>query len=878
MAARNIVVLADGTGNSAAKAFKTNVWRLYEALDLNGANQIAVFSDGVGTSTFKPFQVVGLALGFGVKRRVLALYKFLCLNCNKDDQIYAFGFSRGAYTIRVLVGLIHKEGLVAFDSREELDRNALAAYRAFRKREFSSKLPWISALRQLRDSRVRWWNGLTGGRNYSAVRPKEGDWRAAKNVKIHFLGLWDTVAAYGLPVDELTRAVDRWVWPMSFRERNLPSSVKRGRQAFSIDDERRTFFPIRWNENNPADLESIDGAPPRLRQVWFAGAHANVGGGYPDDRLAHIPLCWMIGEASESGLRFKPEIVADYWDEASESGRLYDSRSGFGVFYRYHPRSVGELMGKGITPLVDASAIIRIAKGSDGYGPIALPDEVNILTPYDQVVSLDQLGSSVAAVTPMRPDKLPYPPDRARDLRAMDQSLRDAARRIVLARCPDRPERVELMRDSVWWGRTLYYVTLIIVLLAALYPLIAGYLVIEQTAYVTDGLKGLIGPLAGLAKGFLPGFSAPWLEAIVANPVVAIGLGLAIGICLWLGSFARIRIYDLARAVWNIDVKRKDIDSEESRAITHRRIAANGSLILLSASILSLTVTPLKTSAQFVTAAALFAGAVFCAARAIYLAKSRKKRPQSLPPVALRFARAIRTNPAAIGLYDALRTTWLPAAFLALTSALLLFAVNKGTFEVANSMGQICPEPGPKMTGSGEGRVKWASSFETISPCTDTGIELTKGLTYRIEIEIPQGARWLDGGENYCADVLGVTENLSWREPARYMYLFGTLAKRWWIEPYFRPIARIGRRGSDEYALTPVKFPSKKRDQCPIHELSALITARETGQLYLYVNDVGVGLPGHYDAFYRNNKGTGKIMVSEVGLADIVPTIVGPIH
>src|SRR5689334_2373920 len=96
---RNLVVLADGTGNSAAKAFKTNVWRLYEALDLNGADQIAVFSDGVGTSSFKPFQIIGLALGFGVKRRVLALYKFLCLNYRpgekdspKDtgDQIHAF--------------------------------------------------------------------------------------------------------------------------------------------------------------------------------------------------------------------------------------------------------------------------------------------------------------------------------------------------------------------------------------------------------------------------------------------------------------------------------------------------------------------------------------------------------------------------------------------------------------------------------------------------------------------------------------------------------------------------------------------------------------------------------------------------------------------
>lgn len=84
---RNIVVLADGTGNSAAKAFKTNVWRLYQALDLTGSEQIAAFSDGVGTSAFRPFAVIGLALGLGVKSRVLALYKFLCLNHREGDRI-----------------------------------------------------------------------------------------------------------------------------------------------------------------------------------------------------------------------------------------------------------------------------------------------------------------------------------------------------------------------------------------------------------------------------------------------------------------------------------------------------------------------------------------------------------------------------------------------------------------------------------------------------------------------------------------------------------------------------------------------------------------------------------------------------------------------
>src|SRR6202521_3015548 len=92
--AKNIVVLSDGTGNSAAKIWKTNVWRLYEALDLSDGSQIARYDDGVGTSSFKPIAILGGALGYGLKRNVIALYCFLCLHYKAGDQIYAFGFSR----------------------------------------------------------------------------------------------------------------------------------------------------------------------------------------------------------------------------------------------------------------------------------------------------------------------------------------------------------------------------------------------------------------------------------------------------------------------------------------------------------------------------------------------------------------------------------------------------------------------------------------------------------------------------------------------------------------------------------------------------------------------------------------------------------------
>ena len=109
---KNIVLLSDGTGNSSAKAQKTNVWRLFQAIDQSSGDQIALYDNGVGTSTNKYLAAIGGAFGWGLKRNVINLFKFVCRNYEPGDAIYGFGFSRGAFTIRVLVGLIESEGLV----------------------------------------------------------------------------------------------------------------------------------------------------------------------------------------------------------------------------------------------------------------------------------------------------------------------------------------------------------------------------------------------------------------------------------------------------------------------------------------------------------------------------------------------------------------------------------------------------------------------------------------------------------------------------------------------------------------------------------------------------------------------------------------------
>ena len=116
---KKIALFSDGTGNSSAKAQKTNVWRLFQAIDQTRDDQVAKYDDGVGASSNKYLAALGGAFGWGLKRNVIDLYKFVCRNYVAGDQIYGFGFSRGAFTIRVLTGLIAREGLVVFRSEEE---------------------------------------------------------------------------------------------------------------------------------------------------------------------------------------------------------------------------------------------------------------------------------------------------------------------------------------------------------------------------------------------------------------------------------------------------------------------------------------------------------------------------------------------------------------------------------------------------------------------------------------------------------------------------------------------------------------------------------------------------------------------------------------
>ncbi|HEY0084989.1 MAG TPA: DUF2235 domain-containing protein, partial [Allosphingosinicella sp.] len=343
-----IVLFSDGTGNSSAKLFKTNVWRMYEAVDLGPSapgkpNQIAYYDNGVGTSGFKPMAILGGVFGVGLKRNVLDIYRYACRNYSDGDQIYGFGFSRGAFTMRTAISFIADQGLVPYTTEAELVRRSKDAYRAYCAPGAPRYLKWlVRGYRAARAKASDAWRKIVGATIY--------DEKLNHRPEIKFIGVWDTVSAYGGPIAEITRAIDNWFFPMSMPNYQLNVEVQRARHALAIDDERDSFHPLLWDEIHEQKLigrrQAGEGNLPawiendRLEQVWFSGMHADVGGGYPDESLSFISLLWMIEEAEKAGLRTLDVVTARYRAMANSFGPMHDSRAGIGAYYRYQPRKI----------------------------------------------------------------------------------------------------------------------------------------------------------------------------------------------------------------------------------------------------------------------------------------------------------------------------------------------------------------------------------------------------------------------------------------------------------------------------------------------------------------------------------------------------------
>lgn len=361
---KNIVVCSDGTGNSSIKGRGTNVFKLFEAMDLGGhrmdANltpQVAFYDDGVGTETFKPLKIFAGITGYGLSRNVKQLYKEVVRLYDPGDAIYMFGFSRGAFTVRTLAGFIATCGLLdreALRTTAALDAAVAEAYRVYRS-SYRTKLAQLFLGKPDR----------TKGQEFRARRCRDGD------LRIRFIGVWDTVDAVGLPF-HLADVLNSVVYRFKFPDHRLSASVDQAAHALAVDDERHSFHPLLWDETAETG--------GRIEQVWFAGAHSNVGGGYPKQGMSLVALDWLMAAAERAGLRFVQSDRRLARDHANVDDKLYDPRAGLGVFYRWKPRDIAAIcQTNNLVPKLHLSVLERAAHGTQDYAPGNLPPTAKVV-------------------------------------------------------------------------------------------------------------------------------------------------------------------------------------------------------------------------------------------------------------------------------------------------------------------------------------------------------------------------------------------------------------------------------------------------------------------------------------------------------------------
>lgn len=551
---KSIILFSDGTGNSSAKLFKTNVWRLYEALDLGPPTddrahaQIAYYDNGVGTSQFRPFAWVAGIFGFGLKRNILAIYRFLCRNYRPGDKIYVFGFSRGAFTIRLLMGLIAQEGVVEYRDEGQLGYHACDAYRAFCRNQWPNRLPakvFAFFLRFVRDLLLRGKRALLRQTPYEEVRKFPAD--------IEFAGLWDTVAAYGGPSVEITRGIDDWIWPLTLANYELSPKVKKARHALCLDDRRDAFQPllfdevrekniveegrevvVRLDENGRPVRGIVKAEEGRLVQVWFTGMHADVGGGYPDETLSYVSLAWIIGETDLSLLDIHRTRIEKM---ANDCGPVHNSRTGIASYYRYQPRKIEAMLdpprpyvwtdrilrdpevkrngfpdhGLLTEVKIHKSVLTRIRTGTDGYAPINLPKKY-IIYPSDP------------AVHPKEGSGTPQPATR-----------------------PGTDLAWARIWDLVWWRRLFYFLTAFATVALFAMPFWPSNV---PRLRICEDARCWGRSFFGVLDYFLPSFVSPWTSTLSENFSWTLAL-VALILLFWnIGAWLEGRTGDAARAIW----------------------------------------------------------------------------------------------------------------------------------------------------------------------------------------------------------------------------------------------------------------------------------------------------------------------------------------
>lgn len=292
---KRLVICCDGTWNKPENQNVTNIEKIARTIETDPANaggvqQLVQYISGVGANWYWADRMLGGAFGLGLFSNVTKAYRFLALNYEPGDEIFVFGFSRGAYTARSLVGMIDRVGLLTCDAL--IDEKLPEAVDRYRQRHGKGR--------------------AFGSSNKEFIRD------FCHKPQVEFLGVFDTVGALGVPGALARRH--------KFHNVNLSEAVRCARHALAIDERRIKFEPSLWeiDESLGPDQES------RVKQVWFEGAHSDVGGGYGETGLSDTALLWMADEATRAGLSFERRRLAAYVASGSSAVR-HDSMS---VAYR----------------------------------------------------------------------------------------------------------------------------------------------------------------------------------------------------------------------------------------------------------------------------------------------------------------------------------------------------------------------------------------------------------------------------------------------------------------------------------------------------------------------------------------------------------------
>jgi len=345
---KRIVICSDGTWNKPEedlkKDFPTNVLRIARAIKpmaTDGVPQQIFYDWGVGADYGA---ISGGITGKGVLKNVVDAYRYIVQNYKPGDEIYLFGFSRGAYTMRALSGLINNCGIL--------------------KRK-DAKLINIAVDHYKRN-----------GKSYAPKGEKSIEFRkkySHKSRDIKFMGLWDTVGAMGIPITFLSNFNEK----DEFYDTKIGGNVKNARHALAIDELRADFEPTFWSNG---DKNSV-------KQVWFAGVHSDIGGSYKPDKnglsIAENSLNWMINEVESIGLEVETHLKSKLKINIKKIplAEKHNSRTNFFRLKKKYYRTLDELEKD---TLIHESVKIRYENDSK-YRPKNLEEYLNKVKGWENI-------------------------------------------------------------------------------------------------------------------------------------------------------------------------------------------------------------------------------------------------------------------------------------------------------------------------------------------------------------------------------------------------------------------------------------------------------------------------------------------------------------